>query len=205
MIGLRAALLCAAVAACGLSLAAAPTPETRTQPDANAAPGASHVAFAADSPASVAATVADLASRIRPLSRAASLRHRIADATFCLPQNALGILVYALLELTGGVVATAEGGGVRLIATPLPIGVSLGRYIVVGKPFLNERVVSHELGHTAQSYRRGPFYLAVEGAASFLQATVALFSPSFARGYHDRWPESEADVLGKTFLLPRSP
>ncbi|MEW5826637.1 MAG: hypothetical protein AB1778_07375 [Candidatus Bipolaricaulota bacterium] len=206
MIRLRVALLWAAAApaVCWLSLAAAALGEEWSG-NPFAAPREPLAVLAADRPERVAETLAGFASRIRPLSRSVSVRHRIADATFCLPQNALGILLYALLELTGSVVSTAEGGGVRLIATSLPIGISLGTYVFVGETLLSERVIAHELGHTAQSYRRGPFYLAAEGVTSFVQATLSLFSPAFARGYFDRWPEDEADALGVTFLLPLSP
>jgi len=47
-----------------------------------------------------------------------------------------------------------------------------------------------------QGYKRGPFYLPFEGLVSFVQATISLFSPSFAEGYFDRWPENEANELG---------
>jgi hypothetical protein len=42
----------------------------------------------------------------------------------------------------------------------------------------------------------GPFYLPFEGLVSFVQATISLISPSFARRYFDRWPENEANELG---------
>jgi len=199
------ALVAVVLAACGLWVGGAPTVEAKAPAETVARLELAQAALAADPSASTAETLAKLAARIRPLSRSASIRHRIADATFCFPQNVLGILFYAFLELTGGVVATAEAGGARLIATHLPLAVSLGKYVIVNEEYVTDRVVAHELGHTIQSYRRGPFYLAIEGAASFAQAALALVSPTFALGYLSRWPENEADALGMAAFLPPSP
>jgi len=73
----------------------------------------------------------------------------------------------------------------------------LGKYIFVSMSLLAENTVRHEYGHTMQGYRHGPFYLLFEGLASFIQATISLFFPSFAEGYFDRWPENEANELGE--------
>lgn len=123
-------------------------------------------------------------------------RRRIAQATFCLPQNVLGTLLYGLLQLTGNVVDTADVNEVTIIVTRPLIGASLGRYIFLGKSVLTENAVRHEYGHTMQGYRHGPFYLLFEGLVSFVQAAFSLITPSFADGYFDRWPENEANVLG---------
>ena len=124
------------------------------------------------------------------------MRRSIAQATFCLPQNILGTLCYGLLQLTGNVVNTADMNEMRIIATRLPIGLSLGRYIFLGKSVLTENAVRHEYGHTMQGYKHGPFYLLLEGLVSFVQAAFSLISPSFAESYFDRWPEDEANLLG---------
>ena len=124
------------------------------------------------------------------------LRRRVAHATFCLPQNVLGILYYALLRATGCVVHTGEMNEVTIVVTGGVVGVSLGRYLFLPAAFLTEAAVRHEYGHTMQGYRHGPFYLLLEGTASFAQAAISIVCPSFAAGYFDRWPENEADELG---------
>ncbi len=124
------------------------------------------------------------------------MRRGIAQATFCLPQNVLGILYYALLQLTGNVVGTADVNEVRIIVTRIPFGASLGRFIFIDASILTESIVRHEYGHTMQGYRHGPFFLLAEGLTSFVQAGISLFSRPFADTYFDRWPENEADALG---------
>ena len=140
--------------------------------------------------------LATIISSIAPVSQEIRMRRSIAQATFCLPQNILGTLCYGLLQLTGNVVNTADMNEMRIIATRLPIGLSLGRYIFLGKSVLTENAVRHEYGHTMQGYKHGPFYLLLEGLVSFVQAAFSLISPSFAESYFDRWPEDEANLLG---------
>jgi hypothetical protein len=141
----------------------------------------------------------DLASIARNIPRIAQetrVRRDIAQATFCLPQNVLGILYYALLQLTGSVVGTADVNEMRIIVTRTPFGASLGRFIFVDVAILTESVVRHEYGHTMQGYRHGPFFLLADGLVSFVQASISLFSRPFGDAYFDRWPENEANVLG---------
>jgi len=145
----------------------------------------------------------DLATIVRNIpviSQATRVRRDIAQATFCLPQNALGILYYALLQLTGNVAGTAEMNEMRIIITRTPFGASLGQFIFVSASILTESTVRHEYGHTMQGYRHGPFFLLVDGLASFVQAGISLVSHPFADTYFDRWPENEADTLGGVTL-----
>jgi hypothetical protein len=135
-------------------------------------------------------------NNIAPVSQETRLRRNVAQASFCLPQNVLGILYYGLLQLTGSVVGTADMNEVKIIVTRTPFGVSLGRYIFISTALQTENTVRHEYGHTMQGYKHGPFYLPFEGLVSFAQATISLISPSFARRYFDRWPENEANALG---------
>jgi hypothetical protein len=146
--------------------------------------------------AHLAAASRELAARMPSVSESTRLRRRVADATFCLPQNILGILYYAFLRLTGNVLYVAVAAEAKIIVTKTPFGASLGRYIFVSEPLLCESALRHEYGHAMQGYKRGPFYLLFEGATSFAQAILSLASPSFARGYFDRWPENEAERLG---------
>jgi hypothetical protein len=143
-----------------------------------------------------ASNLSAISSRIEPISRDTLLRRNLAQATFCLPQNVLGIFFYGVLRLAGLVMEEGFLNEVKVIVVKLPIGVSLGRFIFIGDAFLSENTVRHEVGHTLQGYRHGPFYLLLEGAASFTQAAISLISPSFAAGYFTRWPENEADELG---------
>jgi hypothetical protein len=143
-----------------------------------------------------AADLARIADRMPPLSESTRLRRKVADATFCLPQNILGVLYYAFLQLTGSVLDVADAAEAKIIVTKTPFGASLGKYIFVSKPLLSEGTIRHEYGHVMQGYKRGPFYLLFEGTTSFAQAILSLASPSFARGYFNRWPENEAERLG---------
>jgi hypothetical protein len=124
------------------------------------------------------------------------LRRTLAHATFCLPQNVLGILYYGFLRVTGDVLGTREMNEMTIVVTGSPFGASLGRYLFVPASFLTEVAVRHEYGHAMQGYRHGPFYLLLEGAVSLIQAAISMISPSFAEGYFDRWPENEANELG---------
>jgi hypothetical protein len=124
------------------------------------------------------------------------VRRKIAQATFCLPQNVLGIAYFGILQLAGRVVNTADVNEIRIVVTEAPYGASLGKYLFVHESLLTEYTVRHEYGHTLQGYRHGPFYLLLEGLVSFVQAGISLLSPSFAAAYFDRWPENEANVLG---------
>jgi len=133
---------------------------------------------------------------IEPTSRETEIRRNIAHATFCLPQDVLGVLYYGLLQLTGNVIRTAEMNEAKIIITSTPFGASLGKYIFVHTSMQTEAAVRHEYGHTMQRYRHGPFYLLFEGLTSFVQAAIALCFPAFAEGYFDRWPGNEANELG---------
>lgn len=140
--------------------------------------------------------LAAIVDSIEPISQGATVRRRIAHATFCLPQNILGILYYGLLQLTGSVLGTADMNETMIIVTSAPTVVSLGKYIFIHTTMQTENTVRHEYGHTMQGYRHGPFFLLFEGLASLVQATISLLSPPFAEAYFDRWPENEANELG---------
>jgi len=147
-------------------------------------------------PVAGAEHLATIVRAIEPVSREAELRRNIAQATFCLPQNVVGILYYALLKLTGNVVENERMNETTIVVTKAPLGVSLGKFIFLNESLLTENTVRHEYGHTLQGYRHGPFYLLLEGVTSLVQAAVSLVMPSFDVAYFDRWPENEANVLG---------
>ena len=152
-------------------------------------------------PAAGAGHLETIVRAIGPVSREAELRRNIAQATFCLPQNVVGILYYALLKLTGNVVDSEGMNETTIVVTKAPLGVSLGKFIFLNESLLTENTVRHEYGHTLQGYRHGPFYLLLEGATSLVQAAVSLVVPSFGVAYFDRWPENEANVLGGVVQL----
>jgi len=140
--------------------------------------------------------LATIISSIAPISQELRVRRNIAQATFCLPQNILGILYNGLLQLTGNVVNTAMLNEIKIVVTRTPFGASLGKYIFIHTSLQTENAIRHEYGHTLQGYKHGSFYLLFEGLVSFVQAAFSMISPSFADGYFDRWPENEADELG---------
>jgi hypothetical protein len=146
-------------------------------------------------PGETAQDLTVIASKIAPISQKTMLLRRIAQATFCLPQNILGTLVYGLLQLTGTVVETVVMNEVTIVVTTAPLGASLGKYIVIHTSLQTENAIRHEYGHTMQGYVHGPFFLLLEGAVSFMQAAYSMISPSFAKSYYDRWPEDEANEL----------
>jgi len=150
----------------------------------------------AEQEAWVAERLDGIIDAIEPISETSRFRRRLAHATFCLPQNLLGIAYYAFAEAIGSVLTTAEINEVTVVATRLPFGASLGRYLFIPDVLLSERTVRHEYGHTMQGYRHGPFYLLLEGVVSFVRSTASIFFPAIAETYFDRWPESEADELG---------
>jgi hypothetical protein len=147
-------------------------------------------------PGETAQDLTVIASKLAPLSQKTMLLRRIAQATFCLPQNILGTLVYGLLQLTGTVVETVVMNEVTIVVTTAPLGASLGKYIVIHTSLQTENAIRHEYGHTMQGYIHGPFFLLFEGAVSFMQAAYSMISPSFAERYYDRWPENEANEFG---------
>lgn len=163
----------------------------------------SHATESTASGESTSSEVASISKRLEiaidsilPISRELTIRRRIAQATFCLPQSILGGLLYGLLQLSGSVVGTATMNEVTIVVTDAPVAVSLGAYIVVHESLIRENVLRHEYGHTMQGYKHGPFFLLLEGTVSLVQAAISLISPSFAAGYYDRWPEDEATALG---------
>jgi len=137
-----------------------------------------------------------IAQSIPSISEETRIRRSVAQATFCLPQNVLGILFYGALKSVGEVVHVGDMNEMRIVVVKSPIGVSLGRFIFLPEGFLTEEAVRHEYGHTLQGYRYGPFYLPLVGITSFVQAAISIVSPSYAAGYFDRWPENEANELG---------
>ncbi len=109
-----------------------------------------------------------------------------------LPQHLLGLLVVLLT----GARFYQEYHCAKVFLTGLPMGVSLGKYIIVYHHPEALDMVPHEWGHTRQSRMLGPLYLLLVG---FPSITMNIFSHlqvmEMGRYYH-RWPENWADHLG---------
>ena len=107
------------------------------------------------------------------------------------PQNIVG-LVFRLIY---GWTAILFRGVDVVVSSRFPGGISLGRTIVVKRPYLaNTDTWNHEYGHTRQSLYLGPFYLFVVGIPSLLWAWY--WNPSRGVSYYSFYTEKWADKLG---------
>ena len=107
------------------------------------------------------------------------------------PQNVVG-LVFRLIY---GWAAILFRGVDVVVSSRFPGGISLGRTIVVKRPYLaNTDTWNHEYGHTRQSLYLGPFYLLIVGIPSLLWA--AYWTPDRGVSYYSFYTEKWADKLG---------
>lgn len=107
------------------------------------------------------------------------------------PQNVVG-LVFRLIY---GWTAILFRGVDVVVSSRFPGGISLGRTIIVKRPYLdNPDTWNHEYGHTRQSLYLGPFYLLVVGIPSLLWAWY--WTPSRSVSYYSFYTEKWADRLG---------
>ena len=107
------------------------------------------------------------------------------------PQNIVG-LVFRLIY---GWTAILFRGVDVVVSSRFPGGISLGRTIVVKRPYLaNTDTWNHEYGHTRQSLYLGPFYLLIVGIPSLLWAWY--WKPSRGVSYYSFYTEKWADRLG---------
>lgn len=112
-----------------------------------------------------------------------------------LPQNLLGLLV---------IFATKSKRDVdrRCWITNHRIGISLGKYIILGKSLYSENEWRHEYGHCRQSLIFGWLYLLLVGLPSFLRNIWdKIFHRHWniikrLRWYYGHYPENWADTLG---------
>jgi hypothetical protein len=109
-----------------------------------------------------------------------------------LPQHLLGLT--AVLCLKGRLCRRYHTA--RVYCVRLPIGVSLGDYIIVYRGAEAQRVIAHEWGHSRQSRLLGPFYLPVVGVPSLLMNLLSEAGILRKDRYFLRWPENWADRLG---------
>lgn len=107
------------------------------------------------------------------------------------PQNIVG-LVFRLIY---GWTAILFRGVDVVVSSRFPGGISLGRTIVVKRPYLaNTDTWNHEYGHTRQSLYLGPLYLFVVGIPSLLWAWY--WTPARGVSYYSFYTEKWADKLG---------
>lgn len=126
--------------------------------------------------------------------------------TWELPQSLLGLALYALLRLRGGVLGIERRPDGRRLIETRGTAISLGAWVywarfgLDGAPFERNLIRAHELGHTVQSRRHGPLYLLTVGLPSVSRAAYAWwFLRRTGRAwahYFDAWPEDDADRLG---------
>lgn len=107
------------------------------------------------------------------------------------PQNVVGLVI----RLIYGWTAILFRGVDVVVSSRFPGGISLGRTIVVKRPYLdNPDTWNHEYGHTRQSLYLGPFYLFVVGIPSLLWAWY--WTPGRGVSYYSFYTEKWADKLG---------
>lgn len=107
------------------------------------------------------------------------------------PQNVAGLV----FRLIFGWSAILFRGVDVVVSSRFPGGISLGRTIVVKRPYsANSDTWNHEYGHTRQSLYLGPFYLFVVGIPSLLWAWY--WKPSRGVSYYSFYTEKWADKLG---------
>lgn len=107
------------------------------------------------------------------------------------PQNVLGLV----FRLIFGWAAVPFRGVDVVVSNRFPGGISLGRTIVVKRPYLNNQDTwNHEYGHTRQSLYLGPLYLFVVGIPSLLWAWY--WKSSSGVSYYSFYTEKWADRLG---------
>ena len=118
-----------------------------------------------------------------------------------LPQNLLGLLLWAGAKLSGkcafAVPKTNKDDAVMIYVTGFPGAVTLGQYIVLGVKYIDYDGTTerHERGHARQSCWLGPLYLLAIGLPSLIHA--ALWRPgkgSYYDFYTERWADHIAGI-----------
>jgi hypothetical protein len=120
------------------------------------------------------------------------------------PQTALGAVLFAACKTLGRIQAVERHEG-RVVCQVDGLGVSLGHFVFYfergSQVFAPDPLMRmHELGHTHQSRRLGPLYLALVGLPSVSRAIYALCYRRMTgrrwTGYYDGYPEKQADAYG---------
>lgn len=110
-----------------------------------------------------------------------------------LPQNLVGLLLRVIYK---GTDSAYESAKVRR-STKMLGGISLGRYVIVGR-WASRKTVMHEYGHCRQSLYLGPLYLLIIGLPSIIWAGLyGRAIPRTENGYYRFYTERWADKLGE--------
>lgn len=117
-------------------------------------------------PAAAAQEAQELAQEGKK-KKSAKLLYWLIQWTWGLAQNAIGLVVFALL----GRGKTRRLGGAAVRSWNLKGSLSLGMFILMDRGH-GDRVLVHEYGHTIQSLILGPLYLLVIGIPSLLWASL---------------------------------
>lgn len=119
-----------------------------------------------------------------------------------LPQNLIGLILYANIKDNGGqqyIYTLMIGGKVHeakfVHLSAFPGGITLGEYTVIGGKW-DEEDVRHEYGHVRQSRMLGWLYLLVIGIPSLWHAAWHDKLWLKSREYSHFWTESWAEELG---------
>ena len=115
--------------------------------------------------------------------------------TWGLPQTLLGALLFACCA---GRAHTLRCGA-AVTRWQREAGLSLGLFVFLPTGERGDSLLSHELGHTAQSFLLGPLYLPLVGLPSLIWA--ALPEKQRKMNYFDFYTEKWANRLGKTFKI----
>ena len=111
-----------------------------------------------------------------------------------LPQILLGLIV----RFVSGASFMRRFGPSMVFAWRFGSGLSLGPFCFVPAS-ASGRMIRHECGHSIQSRKLGPLYLAVIGLPSFLWAVLrrmGLFRDiSYFSFFTEKWAENEAGTL----------
>lgn len=140
----------------------------------------------------------------------------LINITWCLPQNLLGAIIWLYLKLSNKFVKRVtyvedKSKRVSAIMWTHPSGcMSLGKFIFLSKIFLEDDYkdeapdyLSHEYGHTIQSYILGPLYLLVIGLPSILWCGwISNWKCNQDKSYYWFYSEKWATYLGLKYLDP---
>ena len=111
-----------------------------------------------------------------------------------LPQILLGIMV----RIVSGARFMRRLGPSMVFAWRSGSGLSLGPFCFVPLK-ASERMIRHECGHSIQSRKLGPLYLAVIGLPSFAWAVLRRIGffrdASYFSFFTEKWAENEAETL----------
>jgi hypothetical protein len=128
--------------------------------------------------------------------------------TWELPQNLLGMVVYAIMMNRKKIINTEKEAHRLFIETP-NTGVSLGWFIFWTAdgnrfPHLKNDCRMHEYGHALQSVMLGPLYLIIVGIPSLSRVAYSKwYYKKYGRGwrnYFSGFPENWADKLGGVII-----